>query len=82
MNKYQIIIWWSKEDNRFIAEVPELEGCMADGDTVTEAVKEIETSINLWLEVARDRGIPIPEPKGRIISPSDLHDQQFHNLSR
>ena len=67
MNKYQIIIWWSKEDNRFIAEVPELEGCMADGDTVTEAVKEIETSINLWLEVARDRGIPIPEPKGRLM---------------
>ena len=67
MGKYEIIIWWSKEDNCYLAEVPELPGCMADGDTITEVAQEIEESIRVWIEVNRARGVEIPEPKGRLM---------------
>lgn len=66
MAKYEIIIWWSKEDNCYLAEVPELPGCMADGETLAEVTTEIEESIRLWIEVNTQRGIAIPEPKGKL----------------
>lgn len=67
MGKYEIIIWWSKEDNCYLAEVPELPGCMADGETVTEVAEAAEENIRLWIEVNRERGMEIPVPKGRLM---------------
>lgn len=65
--KYEIIIYWSKEDEAFIAEVPELPGCMADGATYAEALANAETIIDEWIETARSLNREIPEPKGRLI---------------
>jgi len=65
MNKYEIIIYWSNEDQSFIAEVPELPGCMAHGTNQAEALKNIQEAQKLWLETAKEFGDPIPEPKGR-----------------
>jgi predicted RNase H-like HicB family nuclease len=65
--KYEIIIYWSKEDSAFIAEVPELPGCMADGATYREAVANAEAIIDEWIETAKELGREIPEPKGRLI---------------
>lgn len=67
MIRYEVIIYWSEEDQSFIAEVPELAGCMADGKTYQEALANVEVIINEWIETARDLGRPIPEPKGRLI---------------
>jgi predicted RNase H-like HicB family nuclease len=67
MEKYEIIIWWSKEDNCYLAEVPELPGCMADGETLSEVTEAVNESIRLWIEVNKERGIEIPEPKGRLM---------------
>lgn len=67
MSKYEIIIYWSEEDRAFIAEVPELAGCMADGKTYGEALANAEIIIEEWLETARDLGRKIPEPKGRLV---------------
>ena len=61
--KYEIIIYWSKDDNAFIAEVPELPGCMAHGNTYEEALKNIKDAIILWLDTAKEFGDPIPKPK-------------------
>ena len=66
-SKYEIIIFWSEEDNAFVAEVPELPGCMADGKTYQEALANAEQIIREWLETARELGRPIPQPKGRLI---------------
>ena len=65
--KYEIIIYWSNEDQVFIAEVPELPGCMADGSTYAEAIANVEVIIDEWIETAKDLGREIPEPKGRLI---------------
>lgn len=65
--KYEIIIYWSKEDDSFVVEVPELPGCMADGKTYQEAVSNVEVIIQEWLDTARDVGRPIPEPRGRLM---------------
>lgn len=65
-SKYEIIIYWSQEDNAFIAEVPELPGCMADGGNYQEAVTKVETVIQQWLETATELGRPIPAPRGRL----------------
>ena len=65
--KYEMIIYWSDEDNAFIVEVPELPGCMADGQTYQEAVANAETVIQEWIETAKDLGRSIPEPKGKLI---------------
>ncbi|MCX8470675.1 MAG: type II toxin-antitoxin system HicB family antitoxin [Chitinophagaceae bacterium] len=65
-SKYEIIIYWSSEDDKFIAEVPELAGCMADGNTHLEALQNVEVIINDWLETARMINKPIPEPKGKL----------------
>jgi len=67
LSKYEIIIYWSEEDSAFIAEVPELAGCMADGATYQEALANAEIIIAEWLETARDLGREIPEPKGRLV---------------
>lgn len=65
--RYTVIIYWSDEDEAFIAEVPELPGCMADGDSYQEALANVELVIEEWIETARELGRPIPEPKGRLI---------------
>ncbi len=62
-SKYEIIIYWSKEDSAFIAEVPELPGCMAHGNSYEKALTNIKEAIDLWLDTAREFGDPIPEPK-------------------
>jgi len=65
--KYQIIIYWSKEDNCYLAEVPELPGCMADGKSLTEVTENVKTIIKEWVECAIEDGETIPEPKGRLM---------------
>ena len=67
MSKYEVIIYWSEEDSAFIAEVPELAGCMADGETYQEALANAEVIIAEWIETAKDLGRLIPEPKGRLV---------------
>jgi predicted RNase H-like HicB family nuclease len=67
MIRYEIIIYWSEEDQAFVAEVPELPGCMADGVTYQEALINAETVIQEWIETARELGRPIPEAKGRLV---------------
>ena len=66
MHKYERIIYWSKDDEAFIVEIPELPGCMADGKTIQEAIQNAEVVIDEWIEVAKERGQEIPEPKGRL----------------
>ncbi len=65
MQRYEIIIYWSNEDEVFIAEAPELPGCMAHGDTEESALQNIKEAIQLWIDTAREFGDPVPEPKGR-----------------
>jgi predicted RNase H-like HicB family nuclease len=64
--RYELIIYWSKDDDSFVVEVPELPGCMADGKTYAEAVKNAEEIIAEWIESARKLGRPIPEPRGKL----------------
>jgi predicted RNase H-like HicB family nuclease len=66
MIKYEVIIYWSEEDKAFIAEVPELPGCAADGATYQEALANVEVVIQEWIETAKELGRPVPEPKGRL----------------
>ena len=66
MSKYEIIIYWSKDDSAFIAEVPELAGCAADGKTYSEALAAAEAIIKEWIETARSLKRPVPKPKGRL----------------
>jgi len=65
--KYEVIIYWSEIDKAFIAEVPELSGCAADGPTYQKALKSVERVIKEWIETAKELGRPIPEPKGRLV---------------
>jgi predicted RNase H-like HicB family nuclease len=65
--KYEVIIYWSAEDQAFIAEAPELPGCMADGKTHSEALRNLETVMAEWVETATELGRTIPEPRGRLI---------------
>lgn len=67
MIKYEVIIYWSEEDNAFIAEVPELAGCMADGATYQEALANAQVIIQEWIETAREEGRSIPEPRGKLV---------------
>lgn len=67
MPKYEVIIYWSEEDQAFIAEVPELPGCAADGQTYQEALAHAEVVTQEWLETAKELGRPIPTPKGRLV---------------
>ena len=63
---YEIVIYWSQEDQVYVAEVPELPGCAAHGDTTSEALSEVSAAIAHWLEAAKDIGVQVPEPKGRF----------------
>ena len=65
--KYEILIYWSEDDRAFIAEVPELPGCAADGATHKEALKNAEVVTKEWIETAKELGRPIPEPRGRLM---------------
>lgn len=65
---YQVLIYWSEEDEAYIAEVPELPGAMADGETRQEALKNAETIIQEWIETARELGRPVPAPQGRLMT--------------
>ena len=65
-SKYEIIIFWSAEDNAFIAEVPELPGCMADGNSYQQALSNAEQISQEWIETASRLGRPIPQPRGRL----------------
>lgn len=67
MSKYEVIIYWSEADQAYVAEVPELPGCMADGSTYQEALANAETIIQEWIETATELGRPIPVPKGRLM---------------
>ena len=66
-SRYEIIIYWSDEDQAYVAEVPELAGCAADGSTYQEALAQAETIIGEWIETAKELGRPIPEPRGRLL---------------
>jgi len=63
--EYEIIIYWSREDDAFVTEVPELPGCMAHGQTYEEAIKKVQDAIQLWIDTAKEFGDPVPEPKGK-----------------
>lgn len=65
MDKYEIIIYWSEEDQAFIAEVPELSGCVAHGDSHDAALANIKEAMELWIKTAKEFNDPIPKPKGR-----------------
>ena len=65
MYKYEMIIHWSNTDEAFVAEVPELPGCMAHGNTQEAALENVKEAIQLWIDTAKEFGDPIPEPKGR-----------------
>jgi predicted RNase H-like HicB family nuclease len=67
MSKYELVIYWSETDQAFVVEVPELPGCMADGESYQAAVANAEQVIEEWIETAREDGRIIPEPKGRLI---------------
>ena len=67
MYKYEIIIYWSEEDHTYVAEVPELPGCMADGNSYKETIENTEIVIREWIETAKELGRSIPQPKGRLI---------------
>ncbi len=67
MNRYEIVVYWSDEDDCYIAEVPELPGCMVDGADRQEVVRNVELVIDQWLETAQEEGRPIPVPKGRLM---------------
>jgi predicted RNase H-like HicB family nuclease len=66
-SKYEIIIYWSQEDQAFISEVPELPGCMSDGQTYQEALLNAETIIKEWIDTAQELGRPVPKAKGRLM---------------
>ena len=66
-HRYEIILYWSEPDGAFIAEVPELTGCAADGTTYQEALANVEVIIDEWIETAKELGRPVPQPRGRLL---------------
>ena len=70
MFKYEIILYWSNTDGAFVAEVPELPGCMAHGDTQEDALTHVNQAMELWIDTAREFGDPVPEPKGERLMPA------------
>ena len=79
MYKYEIIVYWSEEDRLYVAEIPELPGCMADGKTYQEAIKNAQIVISEWLETAESMGREIPQPKGKLAYAQDT--EVIKNLS-
>jgi len=67
MHKYEVIVWWSEKDQSYIFEAPELPGCMSDGETYEEALRNIQLIISEWIETAKELGRKIPEPKGKLM---------------
>ncbi len=67
-NKYEVLIYWSQEDKAYLAEVPELPGCMADGETYEKALKNVQVIVKEWIETAQKEGRQIPQPKGRKLA--------------
>ena len=67
MYRYEIIVHWSMEDQAYIAEVPELPGCMADGETYRKAIENVQVVMAEWIETAKNLGREIPEPKGKLV---------------
>jgi len=65
--KYEVVIYWDKQDGIFVAEVPELPGCIAHGKSKAKAIQNAEGAISLWIRTAKDDGVPIPEPKGKLM---------------
>ena len=65
--RYEVIIYWSDEDQAFVAEVPELPGCVADGATYADAISNVEVIIREWIETAQELGRPVPQPRGRLL---------------
>ena len=63
--KYEIIIYWNEQDGHYIAEFPELSGCMADGETLEDTLSMVQEVMHLWIETAKEDGDRVPEPKGR-----------------
>lgn len=66
-NKFEVVIYWSKDDSAFIAEVPELPGCMADGASYIEAIENVQVVMSEWIETAKELGREIPVPKGKLM---------------
>ena len=64
---YELVIYWDQTDNIFVVEVPELPGCMTHGTTRTEAVQNAEEAIALWVQTAKEDGLPIPQPRGKLM---------------
>jgi predicted RNase H-like HicB family nuclease len=64
---YEMILWWSNDDECFVVDVPELAGCMAHGSTRAEAIQNAEDAITFWVKTAREDGLRIPKPKGRLL---------------
>ena len=67
MSKYEIIIYWSEQDEIFVAEMPELKGCIAHGDTQDEALKQVNEVATEWMRLANEKGWQVPQPKGKLI---------------
>lgn len=76
MHKYQVTIWWSERDECFLAMAPELPCCIMDGETPEAALRECHAAIDTWLEIAREDGDPIPQPRGTLIAVRDEFDWQ------
>ena len=66
-NSYEMIIWWSDEDDAYVVDVPELSGCMAHGSTRQEAIENAEDAIKFWIKTAKEDGLKIPQPRGRLV---------------
>ena len=66
-NSYEMVIWWSVEDDAYVVDVPELPGCMAHGDTRQSAIKSAEDAIKFWIKTAKEDGAKIPQPRGRLV---------------
>ena len=66
-NSYEMVIWWSVEDEAYVVDVPELPGCMAHGDTRQSAIKNAEDAIKFWMKTAKEDGAAIPQPRGRLV---------------
>lgn len=69
MHKYRIVLSWSNQDDSYVAEVPDLPGCMAHGDTQHSALDHVQQAMDLWIDTARDLGRPVPEPRNRPLIP-------------